>query len=90
MANLQIKKMDDDLYKELKVLAAAENRSVSQQVIHYIRFFISREKMLSPVKSPAETLLSLSGSWLDSKDAESIVAEIRSARKNSSDFKNGF
>lgn len=90
MANLQIKKMDDDLYKELKVLAAAENRSVSQQVLHYIRFFISREKMLSSVKSPAETLLSLSGSWLDSRDAESIVAEIRSARKNSSDFKNGF
>jgi plasmid stability protein len=90
MANLQIKKMDDDLYKELKALAASENRSVSQQVLHYIRFFISREKMLSHVKSPAETLLSLSGSWLDSRDAESIVAEIRSARKNSSDFKNGF
>jgi len=90
MANLQIKKMDDDLYKELKMLAASENRSVSQQVLHYIRFFISRKKMLSSVKSPAQTLLSLSGSWLDSRDAESIVTEIRCARKNSSDFKNGF
>ncbi len=90
MANLQIKKIDDDLYEELKMLAASENRSVSQQVLHYIKFFISRKKIISPVKSPAETLISLSGSWMDSRDADTIIADIRSNRKNSSEFRNGF
>lgn len=34
MANLQVKGMDDALYNQLKMLAAAENRSVSQEIIH--------------------------------------------------------
>ena len=90
MANLQIKGMDDDLYKELKALAAMENRSVSQQVLYFLKFFLSRKKMLNSTKSPGEVLLALSGSWQDSKESEEIVANIRSARKNSKKLKKGF
>ncbi len=32
MANLQIKGMNDNLYKQIKELAGLENRSVSQQI----------------------------------------------------------
>ncbi len=33
MANLQIKGIDDELYNEIKKLAASEKRSISQQVL---------------------------------------------------------
>ena len=33
MANLQIKGIEDGFYAEIKGLAAAENRSVSQQIL---------------------------------------------------------
>jgi hypothetical protein len=36
MANVQIKGIDDDIYAEFKKLAAAENRSVSQQTLFLI------------------------------------------------------
>ena len=37
MANLQIKGIDDELYNEIKKLAAAEKRSVSQQILFLAR-----------------------------------------------------
>jgi hypothetical protein len=90
VANLQIKGIDDDLYKELKALAASESRSVSQQVLYYLKFIINKSKLLQSTKSPGEILLSLAGSWQDSKDAEEIIAEIRAARKNTKKFEEGF
>ena len=49
MANLQIKGMDDDLYAQLKALAASENRSVSQQVLlwNYILVLTNRKRLLA-------------------------------------------
>ncbi|MBW2366808.1 MAG: hypothetical protein JRH15_02870 [Deltaproteobacteria bacterium] len=90
MANLQIKGVDDDLYKELKALAARENRSVSQQVLYFLKFFISRKKTLQSTKSAGEVLLELSGSWQDARESEDIIADIRAARKNSKKLKKGF
>jgi len=90
MANLQIKGMDDDLYRLLKELATAEDRSVSQQVLHLIRSYVSKGKRVSGVRNPAETLLELSGSWEDGREADAIVQDIRKARKHSEKLASGF
>lgn len=83
MANLQIKGIQDNLYEEIKALASAENRSVSQQVLHLLKEYVARKKHFETHKTQAQVLLDLSGSWEASRQAEQIVAEIRSARKGS-------
>ncbi len=90
MANLQIKNVADDLYEEIKKLASAENRSVSQQVLFLVREYLAKRKHLTAAKSPAQVLLELSGSWEDDRNAEQIVREIKSARKSSRKLDKGF
>ena len=90
MANLQIKNIQDELYEEIKKLAAAENRSISQQVLFLVREYLAKRKHLSAAKSPAQVLLELSGSWEDDKTAEQIVKEVKSARKSSRKLEKGF
>jgi hypothetical protein len=90
MANLQIKNIQDELYEEIKKLASAENRSVSQQVLFLVKEYLAKRKHLTAAKSPAQVLLELSGSWEDDKNAEQIVKEIKSARKSSRKLEKGF
>ena len=90
MANLQIKNVEDNLYEEIKKLASAENRSVSQQVLFLVKEYLAKRKHLTATKSPAQVLLELSGSWEDDRNAEQIVREIKSARKNSRKLEKGF
>ena len=90
MANLQIKNIQDELYEEIKKLAAAENRSVSQQVLFLVKEYLAKRKRFTAAKSPAQVLLELSGSWEDDKSAEEIVKEIKSARKSSRKLEKGF
>lgn len=90
MANLQIKNVEDDLYQEIKKLASAENRSVSQQVLFLVKEYLAKRKHLTATRSPAQVLLDLSGSWEDDKNAEQIVKEIKSARKSSRKLEKGF
>ena len=90
MANLQIKGIDDGLYAQIKILAASENRSVSQQVLFLIKEHLSKKKRLGFIKTPAGILLELSGSWEDDRKPEDIVREIKHARKNSKKLKKGF
>ena len=90
MANLQIKNVADDLYEEIKKLALAENRSVSQQVLFLVKEYLAKRKHLTAAKSPAQVLLELSGSWEDDRNAEQIVREIKSARKSSRKLEKGF
>ena len=40
MANLQIKGIEDDLYHAIKKMAAAENRSVSQQILFLVKSYM--------------------------------------------------
>ena len=47
MANLQIKGIQDELYAEIKKLAAAENRSVSQQILFLVKQYLARKKHLN-------------------------------------------
>jgi hypothetical protein len=90
MANLQIKGIKDDLYLEIKKLAAAENRSMSQQILFLVKRYLSGKRHLDALKTPAQVLLELSGSWEDDRTAEQIGAEIREARKNSTKLAEGF
>ena len=90
MANLQIKNVEDNLYEEIKKLASAENRSVSQQVLFLVKEYLAKRKHLTAAKSPAQVLLELSGSWEDDRNAEQIVREIKSARKSSRKLEKGF
>ena len=90
MANLQIKGIDEQLYADLKRIAASENRSVSQQVLFLVKAYLVRKKHLHAIKTPAEVLLELSGSWQDARESHEIVADLRGARKSSEKLKEGF
>jgi len=89
MANLQIKGVQDELYAEIKKLAAAENRSVSQQVLFVLKQYLARKKYLDTQKSPAQVLLEISGSWEDERKAQQIIDEIKRARRDSKKLKKG-
>ena len=90
MANLQIKGIDVRLYAQLKQLAADENRSVSQQVLFLIRNYLARNRQNREPQTAAQTLLTLTGSWEDSRTAEQIIRDIKSARRSSRKFAEGF
>ncbi len=90
MANLQIKGMDDDLYAQLKALAASENRSISQQVLFLLKIHLAKRYHLQKTKTPAEVLINLSGSWEDARPPEQIVKDLKSAHKKSKKLKRGF
>lgn len=90
MANLQIKGMDDDLYAQLKSLAASENRSISQQVLYVLKLYLARKHQLHGTKTPAQVLLELSGSWEDDRPADQIVKELKAGAKRSRKLTKGF
>ncbi len=82
MANLQIKGIDDELYNEIKKLAASEKRSVSQQVLFLVKSYMANKPRFDAAKTPSEVLLELHGSWLDEREADQIIDQIKKARKN--------
>jgi plasmid stability protein len=90
MANLQIKNIDDDFYKKIKALADAENRSVSQQVIYLVKDYLLKRQTISKIKTPAQMLLDISGSWDEDGEADEIIARIKSHRTNSKKLEQGF
>ncbi|MBW2311042.1 MAG: hypothetical protein JRF35_08210 [Deltaproteobacteria bacterium] len=90
MANLQIKGIQDALYAEIKDMASAENRSVSQQILFLVKEYLARRKGVQALKTPAQVLLELSGSWEDEKGIEQIINEIKVSRKNSKKLVEGF
>ena len=81
MANLQIKGIDDQLYARIKELAAAENRSVSQQILFLAKRYMAQKRQESLGKTAAQTLIDLAGSLDDERSAEVIISELKAARK---------
>jgi len=90
MANLQIKGMDDAIYEELKKLAAAENRSVSQQTLFLIKDYLAKRQFVRALKTPVQSLLEMAGSWEGEESAEEIITKIKKARRSSTKLKEGF
>jgi hypothetical protein len=82
MANLQIKGIQEELYNEIKRLALAENRSVSQQILFLVREHLAFRGRGS-ARTPAQVLLDLAGSWEDERDAAEIIDELRKDRRSS-------
>jgi len=81
MANLQIKGIDDVVYEELKKLAAAENRSVSQQTLFLIKDYLAKRHCVRTLKTSAQVLLEMAGSWEGEESAEEIITRINKARR---------
>jgi hypothetical protein len=90
MANLQIKGIDDDLYNEIKKMAAADNRSISQQILFLVKSYMAKKARCDTAKSPAEVLIGLHGSWQDERKADQIIDRIKRARRNSKNLSEGF
>jgi hypothetical protein len=80
--NLFFRSSPQTLYSQIKKLASAENRSVSQQIIFLAREYLVKRKGFRASKSPAQVLLELSGSWVDKRTPELIIKGIKRARKN--------
>ncbi|MCW5206541.1 hypothetical protein VU08_06395 [Desulfobulbus sp. F5] len=86
MTTLQLEGIDSFFYDQIKQMAELENRSVSQQIVHVVKEYLAKEKQIRTTRSPADVLLELAGSWQDSRDADEIISEIRSSRRNSTRF----
>lgn len=86
MTTLQLEGIDSFFYDQIKQMAELEDRSVSQQIVHVVKEYLAKEKQIRKTRSPADVLLELAGSWQDSRDADEIISEIRSSRRNSTRF----
>jgi plasmid stability protein len=84
MATLQVKGVDEDLYRALAARAKRDNRSISQEVVKLIRDFLARPD--GSAEESTRAFLALCGSWNDARTARAIAEDIRrsrrSARKN--------
>jgi hypothetical protein len=89
MANLQIKGIDDKLYDTIKKLAVSENRSISQEILFLVKEHVAKRKQTIAIRTPAQVLLDLSGSWIDNRSANAIITEIKAARRNSRKLEKG-
>lgn len=78
MATLQVRSMDDALYRALGVRAAMENRSISQEVTAIIKEYLAQPA--SKHRNTTEQFLELCGTWQDERGEEEISAEIRNSR----------
>jgi plasmid stability protein len=79
MATLQVRSMDDRLYEALGKRAAMENRSISQQVVFILKTYLATPASRHP--EATERFLEICGTWDDPRDAETIAAGIRAARR---------
>lgn len=82
MANLQVKGIDDDLYRALRRRAALENRSISQEVVTMIQESLARPRTDTAARN--RVLLELAGSWQDERTGAEIAADLRRSRRNTS------
>lgn len=79
MATLQVRSMDERLYKALGARAAMENRSISQEVIAIVKDHLSQPGGRN--RAITEQYLQLCGSWRDDRTEAEIAADIRGARR---------
>ena len=80
MATLQVKGMDDALYRALGSRAARDRRSVSQEVVSMIEAFLAQGPR--PTRRAAEAFLELAGTWHDERSAVDIAKAIRASRRS--------
>jgi hypothetical protein len=86
----EIKGIPSEFYEQIKDRAEAESRSVSQEVLHMTKEHMVKGKAVKTIKTPAQVLLELAGSWSDTKDVEEIVMELKKGRSNFKKISAGF
>jgi len=85
MATLQVKSIDDKLYKCLGNKAKMDNRSISQEVIAILKEQFSRPRKNNSVLA-TDRFLEMCGTWKDDRRSEIIIMDIRSNRKAKNRF----
>jgi plasmid stability protein len=85
MATLQVRDIDDRVYKELKQRAKSKHRSLSQEVAYIIEEYLSEPNR--DYKKQSDMLLELAGSWEGPESATEILEGIRKSRVTSSRFR---
>lgn len=88
MATLQVRSIDDRLYKALGRKAAMDNRSISQEVVSILKAYLSAPKMLH--ENATHAFLEMCGTWSDERGPEEIVEEIRHSRRTTNRFQEIF
>lgn len=84
MATLQVRSIDEQLYKVLGRRAAMDNRSISQEVVAILKAYLSCPS--SKHKHSTQSFLELCGTWQDEKDEALIVEELRKNRQSGQRF----
>ncbi|ULQ58537.1 antitoxin [Brucepastera parasyntrophica] len=82
MAILQVRDIDDRLYASLKQKAQKENRSISQEVISILEKYLANPNRIK--ENPTMEFLNLS--WEDDREADEIIKELRTSRRNKQSF----
>jgi hypothetical protein len=54
----------------MKNIAASENRFLNYQILFLVREYLGKKKHLHPLKTPAQILQELFGSWEDERGAD--------------------
>ncbi len=88
MATLQVRSIDEQLYRALGKRAAMENRSISQEVVSMLKAYLSTPT--ANYQSLTARFLEMCGSWDDTRDEDDIIAEIRQDRRTSERFQDMF
>jgi plasmid stability protein len=83
MATLQVRSIDDQLYRALGARATLENRSISQEVIAIIKDYLSRPSSQHP--DLTAQFLQLCGTWQDDRGEDVIAADVRRSRVQSNE-----
>jgi plasmid stability protein len=81
VATLQVRDIDERLYRSLRTLADREHRSISQEVVKILESHVQGPNR--HMEDATTAFLALGGSWQDERSANAIVKEIRHRRKNS-------
>ena len=80
MATLQVRSIDDGLYKALGRRASMDNRSISQEVVSILKEHLASPK--SHRERSTSEFLAMCGSWEDERDPDTIIMELRKSRRN--------
>lgn len=86
MATLQVKSIDDKLYRVLGNRAKMDNRSISQEVIAILKEQLSEPRKSNTVLA-TDRFLELCGAWKDDRSSEEIIKDIRKNRTAKNRFK---
>jgi plasmid stability protein len=82
MAMLQVRDIDDRLYKDLRRRANLKRRSLSQEVISILEKYLANPDSFS--LNQTKDFLSLT--FKDAESADKIIENIRKKRKNKKSF----